>query len=290
MDERLKRILILYGEEADTGVRPDVDAAAEMATLRNTKALLDARPRRGPRPETLEAISAAARAATLPRAAADRGPVGRPSRRLFRSASYATTLALMFVAVWFVTSRTAPPTSLREPAAESGPADSGQIAVPPVTDAPYSGKPLAAAPEAGMAAQSRLTGAAELAAVSRPVEQANEESTAGRAPVREERQSMRTRSLTETDRQRTRSGYDLISAEARVDVSGASDSELSRDVSELDLSWDHSDEMLTLFERVERLSRLSPTEDQWRTVPARRTLAAPVGLAAPQYTSLQSGY
>ena len=52
---------------------------------------------------------------------------------------------------------------------------------------------------------------------------------------------------------------------------------------DMDLAWDHSAEVEALFQRVEVLTRHT-ADDEWAVTPARRTLAAPVGLTRARYT------
>lgn len=73
----------------------------------------------------------------------------------------------------------------------------------------------------------------------------------------------------------------------RATVTGASRmAATEQPIEAVELVWDQSDEVWELYQRVERLSTVSPASAVW-DAQNRPALAAPVGLVQPRYASMQ---
>ncbi len=99
MDVKLRQLLELYEGRSDDapGQESLSGQQSELTMLREVKERLDARPRRRPRPGTIDAVVAAARIATPEDVRRDRSAINR--RRPRRLAGGVLTLALLFIAI-----------------------------------------------------------------------------------------------------------------------------------------------------------------------------------------------
>ena len=258
MEENLKKILTLYGEFSETSdgsSARSADDVREEEDFARIKQALDARPRRRPRPETVDAIVAAGRSTS--KRGADRPARARMIHLALTRGSFAGVALLLVLFAWLY----GPPREL-DPGREMGSSPSPGLAVSP--DATFDESPA-------VALDSQPPSPGRTFADSSPGFD-SEETSAGSRPRGFE---METSTLAPMD-------------QLSVGVAErASRAESIEEHAIEELAWDHSDELRELYQDLEALYAISPTGEQWRAMPARQTLAAPVGLARTQPASLQ---
>lgn len=280
MDKKLYQVLVLYDEEPESTGDADLAIDADLGELRLTKRMLDARARRIPRSTSVDAVQAAARQAWVRETVIDRDARRRPRRVWLQRLAVPVALLVIALSIWILM----PPDSMDRVVGDGLEASETSIALQnkePVYEPSESTVVLPSEPHLVLERDSPPAGQNEVPGIG-----------ANNSPIALSRELTNPMPTGEVS-SGAESSASASAVRCRRDESAVASGFISAQpsvVTSADLSWDHSDETRELYRQVERLSRVSPADDAWRTPPTRRVLSAPVGLAVPQHVSVQSGF